>query len=97
MDLSTPFPSDTRVYKFPVACTSSVWALVEKAGENQDSLGGIVWDLCYMSVQAPISRPDPSTVIFKVIIGYRTHTLKAVCGPSDDMTPCISLMLEYED
>lgn len=95
IDLSENFPEDTVIYKFPVACTASVWALIEA---EDGELNGIVWDLCWMSAKGGIvSRPDPTTVIFKVIIGRRTHTLKAVCGPNDDASPCITVMGLDED
>jgi hypothetical protein len=108
VDLTTRHPKDTRIYKYPVACTASVWALVEKAATlDEDRLGSragehdcyglIVWDLCFMSVKMPISRPDPTTVVFEVIIGFKTHTLKAVCGPDDNMNPCITIMGINED
>ncbi len=30
VDLSGLFPSDTRLYKWPVACTAAVWSFIEK-------------------------------------------------------------------
>ena len=53
VDLTANFPNDTRLYRWPVACTSTVWNLIEKA--SQKIPGGPdpwVWDLCWMSIKA---------------------------------------------
>lgn len=104
VDLSATFPEECRIYRFPVACTSSVWTLIEEAVSNKrhgNDLKGVVWDILYMSQRGVIRRPDPSTVIFRVIItgtGRRKlHTLKAVCGPGDDGEPVVTIMLPEED
>lgn len=107
VDLSANFPEVCRIYRFPVACTSSVWALIEEAVSNKrhgndfNDLKGVVWDILYMSQRGVIRRPDESTVYFQVIItgtGRRKlHTLKAVCGPGDDGEPVITIMFPEED
>lgn len=97
-DLSTLFPSDTRLYKYPVACTSAVWDLIEKASKKEASTApGIVWDICYMSAKFPVAKLDESTRLFKVIIGRKTYTLKVNCGPGDNAEPVITIMLRNED
>ena len=87
-DLSTLFPSATRLYKYPVACTSAVWNLIETAAKK---------DICYMSAKCPVVKIDESTMLFKVIIGRKTHTLKVNCGPGDNAEPVITIMLRNED
>ena len=103
VDLSANFPEEARIYKYHIACTASVWSLVEQSVANRkycNSAAGIVWDIMYMSQRGVIARPDEQTVIFQVIIagvGRRTHTMKAVCGAGDELEPVITVMLEGED
>jgi len=98
VDLSSLFPKDTRIYRCPVACTSSVWGFIEKACKgNEGEPGAWVWDLCWMSVKAKCKVFSPSEHLFRCIIGRKTHTLKARCGPGDDMEPAVTIMLQNED
>ena len=100
VDLSGPFSIDTRVFKYPVACTSAVWQLVEDAHEeSRQEYGATVWDICFMAVNCQIKQLDPSTVLFRVGIplGGKEHTLKIGCGPGDDGKPVMTVMLPYED
>ena len=96
VDLTSLFPSDTRIYKWPVACTSTVWSLIETASRDGNA-GPWVWDLCWMSVKAKCRVISPSEHLFKAIIGRKTHTLKAHCGPGDNGEPVITIMLPDED
>jgi hypothetical protein len=100
IDLSGQFPSDTRIFKYSVACTCGVWALVEKAHAMGQEYGATVWDLCYMAAKSPARKMiDPSTVLFKVSIPLngKTYTLKMNCGPGDNGAPVMTLMLPDED
>jgi len=104
VDLSAICPEECRLYRYPVACTAAVWSLVEQATTNRkyyNSIAGVVGDILYMSQRGIVARPDEQTAIFRVIItgtGRRsTHTLKAICGPGDDMVPVVTIMLEHED
>lgn len=100
VDLSGPFPIDTRIFKYPVACTSAVWQLIEDAHEKfGQEYGATVWDICFMAVNCQIEQIDPSTVLFRVGIplGGKEHTLKIVCGPGDDGKLVMTVMLPYED
>ncbi len=97
VELSLFFPEETRIYKYPVACTSTVWAILNRGAEHKD-LKGRVWDLCFMSAKGGIvSRPDPTTVIFDVLIAGHLERLKAVCGPGDNAEPTITIMCVSED
>ena len=103
-DLSSNFPDECRLYRYHVACTSAVWSLVEQATADRkhcNSAAGVVWDILYMSQHGIVARPDEQTVIFQVIITgtgrCSTHTMKAVCGPGDNMEPVITIMLPEED
>ena len=97
VELSLLFPEETRIYKFPVACTASVWEILNRGAEHKD-LKGRVWDLCFMSAKGGIvSRPDPTTVVFDVLIAGHRERLKAVCGPGDNAEPVITVMARHED
>ncbi|WP_458250666.1 DUF6573 family protein [Geobacter anodireducens] len=104
VDLSGNFPDLCGIYRYPVACTAEVWALVEMAVSNKrhgNDYQGVVWDILYMSQRGVIRRPDPATCIFQVIITgtgrRRLHTLKVICGPGDEGEPVITIMLPHED
>lgn len=104
VDLSTIFPEEARLYKYPVACTSTVWAIIEKAYNNPracNDMKGLVWDLLWMSQHHHIKRYDSSTYLFKVkIIGAgrkQIFTFKVICGPGDNSEPVITITLPEED
>jgi hypothetical protein len=104
VDLSAHFPKECRMYRYPVACTTAVWSLVEQSVADErhcNSLAGVVWDILYMSQRGVVSRPDDQTAIFQVIITgtgrNNTHTLKIVCGPGDEGEPVMTIMLPEED
>jgi len=104
IDLTANYPDECRLYRYPVACTAAVWSLVDRAVSDRrlcNSVAGVVWDILYMSQRGIVSRPDEQTVLFAVIITgtrrKRSHTMKAVCGPGDDMEPVITIMLPHED
>lgn len=104
VDLSAKYPDiASQLYKYPVACTASLWGIVEKAVEKGggNSFEGVIWDLLWMSQKGVVRRIDPTQHLFKVIIkggGHRgAFTFKAVCGPGDDLKPVITLMLPEGD
>jgi hypothetical protein len=104
VDLSANYPEEAKIYKFPVACTSAVWDIIDKACKNKrahNDYKGVVWDVLYMSTAFVRSRPDPSTVLFQVkIIGAgrkSLFTFKAMVGPGDDAEPVVTIMLPEED
>ena len=96
-DLTALFPNDTRLFKYPVACTARVWALIETTckAEGADP-GGYVWDLCWMSIHVGKTL-DPTTRLFKCCICRREETFKIVCGPGDDLEPVLTIMFPDED
>lgn len=97
VELSRFFPWETRFYKYPVACTARVWETLKRDAPHKD-IAARVSDLCEASTRTGILRRlDPSTVIFTVLIGGYRETLKAVCGPADDASPCITVMCQDED
>lgn len=91
----------------PVAVTASVWAecvAVPTGVECQDKSGRL-WDVLYMLFTA-----IRATRVCGAEIRYRLHVrndnrrgepplveLKAIFGPNDDGTPCVTVMLPEED
>lgn len=90
-------------YKFPIACTISVFEVMRKAVENQrycNDYAGILHDMLWMS-KVMKRQVDESTVIFRVIIQgagrSKYHDFKLVVGPGDNTEPVITIMLPGED
>lgn len=85
-------------WKYPFACTSVVWAIIEEALQQPgQDVSGICHDISTMAKLAIRSAPDPELVRFSVIIAGRTHALKLHIGPGDTAAPVLTLMLPYED
>ncbi len=91
-------------YKYPVAMTAAVWALIERGVANKkhcNDLEGVWHDVLWMSRKNITQRFDETRHLFEVIITgtgrQRKHTLKAVCGPGDNAEPVVTIMLPEED
>ena len=96
-------------FRVPVAITQAVWhEIIVPDEENRTSGGqsetGRLWDVL-MILWATI-RPLPGqadTITFQVLAVMENSpvpelvTLKAVCGPDDDGSPCVTIMLPEED
>ncbi len=71
-----------------------------RAGQSEP---GRPWDLLtVLRVAIRQSKGPAQTLQFQVIVVHhgtdrRTVTLKAVCGPDDDGSPCITIMPLEED
>lgn len=90
-------------YKFPIACTSAVFDIMQKAVENPrycQDYAGILHDMLFMS-KVMNRKLDESTVIFRVIIAgagrQRNYDFKLQVGPGDNGEPVITIMLPSED
>ena len=87
--------------KFPVAITDTLFNLInpsKEAAKRGQSLAGRLWDVLHMLKTAIRSAAgNPSSLHFSVKIGGENHVLKSICGPSDDGSPCITIMLPHED
>jgi hypothetical protein len=91
--------------KYPVALTRAVWCQyveVPEGVECQDEAGRL-WDVLSMLRHA-IGRAKPGTSILLYQLYVRNDsrrarsvTLKAVCGPDDDGSPCVTVMMVDED
>lgn len=90
-------------YKYPIACTAAVFGLIEQAVNHPkwcNDFKGVIHDILWMSRKAVCRRTD-DTVWFRVMITgtgrKQWHDLKMVCGPDDDGSPCLTIMLPNED
>jgi len=91
--------------RFPVALTSTVYGQcvsVPLGVTGQDEKGRL-WDVLWMlrhSVKC--LGGDASTLRYEVLVRNderepKLVRLKAVCGPNDDGSPCITVMFPDED
>ncbi len=92
-------------FRYPVALTAAAWATcvcVPDGVPGQDETGRL-WDVLTMLRHASrAAGPDVSTLRFDVLVLNDQTTpkpvrLKAVCGPDDDLAPCLTVMLPDED
>jgi hypothetical protein len=94
-------------FRIPVALTSAVWAgyvAVPEGVERQDEAGRL-WDVLWMCRYGiGRSRREESVTLFKLHVRNDNRpgepplvSLKAVCGPDDDGSPCLTVMLPNED
>jgi len=97
--VSELFPSDCRIYKYPVCFSNEVVNLIEG-----DNMGAWVWDICFMSAKCPTKQLDPTRQLFKVTLprkkgttATKTFELMAICGPDDNAAPCITICFPNED
>lgn len=105
--ISELYPSDCRLFKYPVYFTRKVLSLLG----NSDDCGGIVWDICYMSLKSPSRvKLNESTYKFSLIIqndliepdfyedGLPCYTLIVQVGATDfdDPAPAVTIMFPDE-
>ncbi len=104
VDLNAVAPDICREhFKAPVACTSAVWDIIDRAVKNPkwcNDLNGVLHDVFHMS-KAFYRELSPATRVFQVIIkgaGRKsTFTFKMVCSPGDDAKPVMTIMLPEEE
>ncbi len=104
IDLTSCFPSDTRMFKWPLACTSTVWNLIESAASAEEVDPALyVWDVAYMAHVAIKSATNsgsselPFEVKMPLTENGAEYKLKLVCGPGDNGEPVLTIMLPMED
>ena len=92
-------------FRVPVALTAAAHAAaveIPPGVTGQDEVGRL-WDVLTMLRHSARGRAgEGSTVFFDVLVlncgGVpRPVRLKAVCGPDDDLSPCVTVMLPGED
>jgi hypothetical protein len=90
-------------FKFPIACTTTVFEIIKKAVENPkyaNDYAGVLHDILYMSKVNSRSLSE-SIKLFQVIIRgagrKQIYTFKLCCGPGDSREPVITIMMPNED
>jgi hypothetical protein len=93
-------------FSYPVALTQRAWAecvaVPERMNGCQDEAGRL-WDVLNMllfAAKGPQGKSPEIRYSLQVRNSQRAAThvlLRAVCGPDDDGSPCITVMLEGED
>jgi hypothetical protein len=87
-----------RHWKFPFACTDTVYGIIERAIEAGGcDLTGIMHDIAICAKAEAHRGGRQNVIFFKVCIGDRLHDLKLHIGPGDTAAPVLTLMLPHED
>jgi hypothetical protein len=85
-------------WKFPFACTDTVFAIIETAIETGgQNLIGIMHDIGICAKAEAQHGGRQNLIFFKVCIGNKLHDLKLHIGPGDTTAPVLTLMLPHED
>lgn len=93
-------------FTIPVAVTHRVWTelIVPDAASREvgQSEAGRIWDVLFLLHVAIRQAPDRSELQYQVIFLFegkihREVTLRSVCGPDDELSPCITIMRDDED
>lgn len=92
--------------RYPVAVTHRLWHEQIEASEQLQKLGqdtqGRLWDVLWMLRLAILRGGSGSELTFEVLFRrennqLETQQLRSICGPNDDGTPCITILLPDED
>lgn len=93
-------------YRYPVALTRAVWCRYVEvpAGVDGQDEAGRLWDVLHMLRHAIRNSDGESELRFSLHVRNDNReqvpplvSLKAVCGPDDDASPCLTVMLPEED
>lgn len=92
-------------FRIPVALTCAAWAecVTVPDGVSGQSETGRLWDvLTMLRFAIKTGRESGTEIRFRVCqvngpAGDRLVPLKAVIGPDDDGTPCLTIMEPHED
>jgi hypothetical protein len=98
VDITTNYPNEARLFKFPVAFTQAVFGLVEAvAKDNHDHQATVIWDILFMSINFKSRILSESEHLFLVSIGGRDITLKVICSGGDNGEPVLTFLTKFED
>lgn len=98
-DLNKIIPIEESGYKYPIACTATVWGIINKVAKSKttaSSIEGIVWDILWMSQKCK-KKEWKTGCLFQVKIGKSWKMLKIECGPGDNGEPVLTIMFPEED
>ena len=103
VDLNQYIPVMQSGYRYPIACTAAVFAIIDRAVKSKkfhNDYSGVVWDILWMSRTSPLKKWE-SGRLFQVIIngaGKKTiYNLKLEVSGGDDGLPVLTIMLPNED
>lgn len=99
IDLTKDFPITKRVYKFPVAVTQAVWAILNST--PSEWIIGEVIALIVASNTKKIKIIDEASHLFEVVLEGAApsdrFTFKIICHGDDNGDPCLTISLPEED
>lgn len=86
-------------YKYPIACSTSAWTIIDKAVKNKrwmNDIKGVIHDMLWMSKAMAMRIPkSEQETLFEVIIrgaGRRsTYQFIIHCGPGDNAEPVLTI------
>lgn len=90
-------------FVYPVSVTSAVMTLIEDIPASKrgwQDVEGRLWDVVYLARFFARFNKDKSQYLYQLTMHHGRKsllTLKAVCGPGDNMEPVITIMLPEED
>jgi hypothetical protein len=93
-------------YRYPVALTRAVWGRYVEvpAGVMAQDEAGRLWDILHMLRHAIRNSDGGPELLFSLHVRNDNReelpplvNLKAVCGPDDDGSPCLTVLLPDED
>jgi hypothetical protein len=103
VDLNQYIPVKESGYRYPVACTAAVFAIIERAvnsKEHHNDYSGVVWDILWMSRISPLKKWETGRLFQVIIKGDERRTIynfKIEVGTGDDGEPVLTIMLPEED
>ena len=91
--------------KYPVAMTRTLYEGVivpdESGKDHGQSVDGRLWDAVFMLRHAIVNGDGGAVLTYRAIFVMKGKQeeveIKGMCGPSDDGSPCITLMYPHED
>jgi hypothetical protein len=100
----TPIAEEAGL-KFPVALTRGVYEsyVAVPPGVRGQDVEGRLWDLLWLlNLAIRCQRPQGPVLHYELLVRNdnrkaRKVELKAVCGPADDGSPCLTVMHPWED
>lgn len=107
VDLNQFIPVKESGYKYPVACTSAVWNIIDRAVKNKryrNDYRGVVWDVLNMSRLYPVKRWETGQLFEVLITGVGNKNgrngsfrFKIECTGGDDLAPVMTISMPEED
>jgi uncharacterized protein DUF6573 len=100
-----PVPKElwSQLYKYETVISGSISSLIDSSctDASGNSRDGILWDILYMSQHGITRRIGDFGVEFEVYIfgdgRQRKYTMRCICGPTDNGSPCLTIMMPFED